>query len=176
MLLLVIMIASIISTFFVFASLVYQPVDMHPIHISQTEINYDSKSKTIQIATKLYIDDFELGIKKAYNKNTLIYTPKEMKDADTWLHKYITTHLKVNINGTPIGFDFVGRETSENQLAVWVYLESAEISQPKQIMVDSRYLYEVYDDQKNMIDIKLDGRKKKFLMMEESKGAQTITL
>ena len=35
----------------------------HPIHISVTEINYNEKSKSLQITSRVFTDEMELGVR-----------------------------------------------------------------------------------------------------------------
>lgn len=148
----------------------------HPIHISRTEVNFSTRDKEIQIAAKIYIDDFELAIKQNTNKELKIFTPEERFDADKVIEEYITQKLNIVLDGKLAKFTIQGKESSEDHLAVWVYLSTKAASVPTSITIECRYLYEIYNDQKNMIDVTVDGRKKKFLVLDTKQYRESFIL
>ena len=41
--------------------------DIHPIYISSTEVDYNTKAKSIEISVKIFVDDLEPVLSKKYN-------------------------------------------------------------------------------------------------------------
>ncbi len=148
----------------------------HPIHISRTEVNFSTKDKEIQVAAKIYIDDFELAIKQKTNKELKIFTPKERNDADKVIEDYITQKLHIVVDGKLAKLTVQGKESSEDHLAVWVYLSTKVAAVPTNMTIECLYLYEIYTDQKNMVDVTVDGRKKKFLILDTKQFSESFKL
>jgi hypothetical protein len=139
----------------------------HPIHISRTEFNYSTKDKEVQVSAKIYIDDFERAIKAQTSKDLKMFTKKELPNANQYIHHYIQENLNIQLDGKNCKLEMIGKEESEDHLAVWVYLSSDVMSKPKTISIDARYLYEIYNDQRNMIDVSIDGKRKQSTMLEQ---------
>jgi hypothetical protein len=156
-----------------FSSFLY--VD-HPIHISRTEINVSSQEQEVQISAKLYIDDLELVIKNKTKKELKLFTPKELTEANQIIHQYIQDKLLIAIDGKKCIYQMVGKEASEDHLAVWVYLSSRANDKGKNMTIDSRYMYEIYNDQRNMVDISIDGKRLKSTILEQNEKPYVVSL
>lgn len=151
---------------FAFLGLTNGNVDTHPIHISRTEINVASKDKEIQISARIYIDDLELALKQANKKPIKLFVANEAKDVDKVVAAYISSKLKIQVDGKVLAFEMIGREQSEDFLAVWCYLQAPIQKIPTSIVVDNHILHDIYDDQKNMVEITIDGKRKNSFISE----------
>jgi hypothetical protein len=160
-------------SFLVFTTLLVNTND-HPIHISRTEINVSTTDKEIQVSARIYIDDLELALKTANKKPTRIFVPNEAKDVDQIIEAYINSRLNIQIDGKPLNFELIGREQSEDFLAVWCYLQVAYQKPPISMKVDNHILHEIYDDQRNMVEITINGKRKNSFIVEAN-DASTLT-
>ena len=43
----------------------------HPIHVSVTEVEYNEKSKSLQIISRIFIDDLELSVQRQMKQESL---------------------------------------------------------------------------------------------------------
>ena len=67
----------------------------HPIHVSVTEIEYNEKNKSLQIISRIYIDDLELSVQKqAKNESLDLIEPKNGVTTDQLLTSYLKEHFK----------------------------------------------------------------------------------
>ena len=124
----------------IFLSLLFHtepPAETHEFHLSKTTINYDTEERAIQISTSLFIDDLELALLEEYDQDSLkICTRKERKDAELWMHEYLKEKLIVTIDDTKLELTFLGKEQSDDLLAVWCYLEAYEVPTFDEISID----------------------------------------
>ena len=71
-------------------------------------------------------------------------------------------------------YNFIGKEISEDLVAVWCYLEIENIERFNKIHVKNNILLEVFEDQKNIISVIGPDRKKGYLLFNNAKNEETI--
>jgi len=49
----------------------------HNIHLSKSEVNYDSQSQSVQVSIMLFLDDLEAALKKGGAEDLKLYTNRE---------------------------------------------------------------------------------------------------
>ena len=133
---------------------------LHPIHIGVTEVEY--KEKSLQIAHKYFVEDFEDEVEETYNVRLQLGTSKELVDANKYIQKYLTEKFAVTLNGKPIEGKWIGKEVEGE--AIWIYVEYEKIKKIKSIVIENRVLFDSFDDQKNLVHFKADGFKKSLLL------------
>lgn len=148
---------------------------MHDFHLSKSDIHYNEDSHTLEISLHLFIDDLELAIQNQGMDNPFISTSKEVSHADSLIANYLEKHFSVEVNGQKINFNFLGKENSDDLIAIWCYLEGENIPDPQVIKLENRLLIEIYDDQKNIVAFR-STRKKEFLLFDLKRQQATINL
>lgn len=126
---------------------------LHPFHVSKSDVKYNEKAKTLEIAIHIFIDDLEFTVKKQNNEKLYLATPKESANANSIISSYIFNNFSVNLNGKPTKLNFIGKEYSEDKLAVWCYFEATDIEQFKEIVIKNTILLDMYEDQKNIVHV-----------------------
>lgn len=159
----------IFFTVFVFAG---SPT-LHDIHISKAEINYKTEEKVIQISLHIFLDDLEDELKLMGGHNLHLCTEKETEEAEEYLLKYINQNFKLQSQGRPLELDFVGKEVSEDLVAVWCYLmiEDIEIDQ---LDLNYQIMLSRFDDQKNIIAFKKNGKREGFYILDHEASEQKL--
>lgn len=132
--------------------------DVHPYHVGSVEFSYNTKSQTFEITGKFFIDDMENALDKKYSKKVFFNNPKFKNDMQALLQKYFEEYLKLKVNNNQIRINFLGYE--ENSEAVDVYLETEKVVNPKKIETAVSVLYNLFDDQMNIIHIVVGGQRK----------------
>ena len=131
---------------------------IHPYHVGSVEYNYNSKSKTFEITGKFFIDDLENALNKHQSKNLHFQNKKEEKQMAEALKKYCAENLSLKVNGKVVPVQFVGYE--EDKESVEFFLESAQSSQPKEVETTVKFIYNLFDDQMNILHIVVNGKRK----------------
>lgn len=132
---------------------------MHDFHLSKTEINFDTNTKSIQVATKVFIDDLELDLQYDGYRNLNIGTDKEVPQTDSLIADYFIKHLLISTNkSSELKQFYIGKELSEDLIAIWAYIEIPVEEAPSAIFVKNTILTKIFNDQKNMVLIKKDNR------------------
>lgn len=131
-------------------------ISLHPIHISVSEVRYDLASQKLQVAIKIFADDLELALKDFGYSELKIGASNESPLADEAIVKYLNQKFQVSLNGNIKQGDMLGRELSEDLIAVWCYLEY-NVPPSGNLSIRNEVLIETYDDQKNIMDIKMNS-------------------
>ena len=129
----------------------------HPYHVGSVEFNYNSKSKTFEISGKFFLDDLENALKEKFGKAVHFNDPKYKTEINELLKKYAEDYLKMKSDNKFLKINYVGFE--EDSEAVNIYLESESVNAPKKVEVAVSFLYNLFDDQMNIVHLVVDGKR-----------------
>jgi hypothetical protein len=125
--------------------------NVHPLHVSVTEINYDEKDRALEIMSRIFIDDLETAFRKAFNVPDLdILHPKE-KNVDDMMKKYLGQTFGIVLDGRNQSLNYLGYERDGD--AFVLYIEVAKVKKWKTIEVRNTFLTEQFDDQSNLVHV-----------------------
>ena len=143
---------------FLFAFLSFLPFatamkeGVHPIHISVTEINYSEKSKSLQITSRIFADELELGVRAQRKEAELdLLEPKNGVATKQMIQNYLDAHLKIKIDGKPVKMNFLGFEKED--ISIVSYIEIENVKKLKAIEVFNDIITEIHDDQSNLVHV-----------------------
>ena len=146
----------------------------HEFHISKCLIEYNEKEKALQLTLHLFIDDLEEALRQQGADELFICTDKESEKAEDYIYKYLQNNLAIDLEDQSLTYNFIGKEISEDLVAVWCYLEIENIERFNKIHVKNNILLEVFEDQKNIISVIGPDRKKGYLLFNNAKNEETI--
>ncbi|MDR2121948.1 MAG: hypothetical protein LBP34_02380 [Flavobacteriaceae bacterium] len=133
---------------------------IHPYHVGSVEFNYNQKTKTFEITGKFFLDDLENAVNKKYSKKLHFGEAKHKAQMNEALKNYIAEYMKLKTDNRYLKIDYLGFE--EDQESVNVYLESEVVETPKKIETSISLLYNLFDDQMNIIHVVINGKRKSF--------------
>lgn len=125
----------------------------HEFHVSRCLVEYNTKDQAVQITLNIFIDDLESALAEQGAKELFIGTEREVEKADQYIAKYIEQRLFLSINETDFEYEYLGKETSDDLASIWCYLEIEGIQDLQKISISYSLLMELYDDQKNIINV-----------------------
>ena len=132
--------------------------EIHPYHVGSVEFNYNSKSETFEISGKFFLDDLENALKEKYGKAVHFNSEQYKAQINNYLIKYCEEYLKLKVNNKFLKINYLGYE--EDSESVNIYLESEKVIQPKKVETAVSFLYNLFDDQMNIVHIILKGNRK----------------
>ena len=148
----------------------------HDIHVSVCELRWNEESGAFEVSVKIFIDDLERALALEGAPGLFIGTPKESAEASRYIAAYLRKHLTIDVDGTRLTPDFVGKEISEDLLAVWCYVEfPANLSRSKKCTLSNDILLELYDDQRNIMDIRMNKTHKDYTIFEPGRTTWAYT-
>lgn len=139
---------------------------MHKYYVSLTEIEYVKEERSVQIITRIFIDDFENVLRNRFDEGLTLDTEKENIETNYYIEKYLKDKLKITINLKDFSFDFLGKEYEDDMILC--YLEIQNIDRISSIKVENKLLYEMFPDQKNMVRFKIHSVNKTILLIKEN--------
>jgi len=148
----------ILSILLALIMFVFTGTTMHPIYVSVTEIQHNTKDKSLEISCKIFTGDFEniLKSKTKYKVNLLLPTDKTLMES--LVNQYIQQHLKIKVDGKLKPMEFLGYEQNED--AIQSFFEINEVATLKKIDVQDDILYEYKSEQISIIHVVVNGNRK----------------
>jgi hypothetical protein len=130
----------------------------HPFHLSATELNYNAGERTWELSCRIFTDDLESALAKKYNVKTDLSAPAQHKAMDVLVKKYALANLALRDGSGPVTLNYLGFEKDSE--AVIVYLESGKVSGLAKLEATNSILYDLFDDQSNIIHVTKNGSRK----------------
>ncbi|WP_028290588.1 DUF6702 family protein [Olleya sp. ITB9] len=142
---------------------------VHKYYVSITQIEYVKDKQSVQIITRIFVDDFEKLLRKRYDKTIVLNDGKDETLIDGYIKKYLLQKLEININNTPKTLAFIGKEYDDD--IVYCYLEIENVKAINSFEVKNTVLFDVFPDQKNIVRNNINGKNKTFVLIpEKDKG------
>ncbi|MFC6269382.1 DUF6702 family protein [Frigoriflavimonas asaccharolytica] len=132
--------------------------EVHPFHVGSVEFNFNKKSQTFEISEKFFIDDLENAVNKGNSKIVRFQDAKFKNEMNEALKNYALKNVKLKADGKILKLNYIGYQ-EENE-SVNIFLESEKITNPSKIETAVSMLYNLYDDQMNIIHLVLNGTRK----------------
>ena len=132
--------------------------DIHPLHVSVTEINHNATEKTIEITCKLFTDDFEKVLVQNYKTKVDLINPPDRPAMDKLISDFVQKHVLIKLDNRSIQLSYLGFERDAE--AVYSYFQAENIGTIKKLEVTNTILHEMFTDQINMMHIMVGGKRK----------------
>jgi hypothetical protein len=130
-------------------------VNIHPLHVSVTEIEFDEKDKALEITMRVFIDDMELTLRRNLNQPDLDILKPKTGTTDQLLKDYILKHFAISLDNKAQKLNYLGHEVDAE--AFILYVEVTNVKKWKNIQVKNDALMETHDDQSNLINVTVKG-------------------
>ncbi|MBT8261756.1 MAG: hypothetical protein KJO05_02970 [Bacteroidia bacterium] len=152
-------------TFLIFIFPLLTAATAHKFYVSITKVEYVAEKQSLQIISKIFIDDIEDALQTRYDEDLRLDPEKETEREETFLKQYIFQKLKIAVNGTPVTFDYIGKEYETD--IVKIYLEVTDISEVKTLEITNKVLMEMFEEQQNIIHYKSGGKRKSLVLEKD---------
>ena len=130
----------------------------HPLHLTSTELNYNTKENTIEISCRIFTDDFEDGLARKFKVKTDLSAASKHKEMDALVQKYMAERIQFAANGKLLTVNYLGFENDKE--AVVVYMESVPVKGLRKLETTCTVLYDLFDDQTNIFHVMANGNRK----------------
>lgn len=139
---------------------------MHKYYVSVTEVGYVEEKKSVQIISRIFIDDFEKMLRSRYDKEITLAIENEKSTVNFYTEKYLKEKFKIKINEQEVVFKFLGKEYEDDIMVS--YLEIENVENISSIQVSSHVLFDVFPDQQNIVRFKIFSKNKSFLLTKDN--------
>ena len=130
----------------------------HPIYVSVTEIEHNSKENTLEISCRIFTNDFETILRKSSSMKVDLIKSTDKKNMNQLVEKYISNHLNINIDGVFKQLHFVGYEQADESIES--YFQVDDVKSFKKIVVQDNILYEYKSEQISIIHTIVNNKRK----------------
>lgn len=143
----------------------------HPFFVSVTELKHNTKDKTIEISSKLFIDDFEKVLTAANKTRVDLSHPANKEQTDGYIATYFRQHFQLKVNGRAVPVTFIGYEKEGE--AAWCYLQvTGAPAAIQQMEITSNVLYEQFETQIHIMHATVNGERKSTKITNPEKTAR----
>lgn len=144
----------------------------HEFYLSVTEIEYKEEKQSLQIITRVFTDDFEEVLRKRFDDDIRLSIDSEEGPVEEMTEKYLNQKLQINIDGKTLQLNYLGKEYDSDQ--VILYIEVEDVTTFSEIEVNNAILTDLFDDQKNVVHVKVNGITKSMLLQKNSDNQSLI--
>lgn len=138
----------------------------HKYYVSVTEVEYVKEQESMQIVTRIFIDDFEKMLRERYDESITLDIGKDETQIDAYIQKYLSSKLQITIDNTLQQFEFLGKEYEDDIL--FCYLEITDVSAINNFEIVNQVLFDVFDDQQNLVKTKINSKRKSFMLIPQN--------
>jgi hypothetical protein len=151
--------ASILFKWLLIGGLTFSsPATYHPIFVSVTEIEHNTKEKTLEISCKIFTDDFEKALRATYKTSVDLLQPKDKNAMNKLVADYVQKHLLIKVDGKAATLQFLGYEQDEE--GIESYYQVNNITSVKKLDITDNILFEYKKEQISIIHTTINGNKK----------------
>lgn len=155
----------ILSVFFLSS---YTPED-HKFYVSRCQVNYNETSQSLEVSMHIFLDDLEEALQRRGHTGLHLCTELEPEGAEQRIREYLQDKFRMWGNGEEVSWVFLGKEPSEDLSAVWCYLEARGVEEVETLRISNEILLEVFDDQKNILELTAGKQKVGFHLLRRGK-------
>jgi len=155
-----------VFTSFVLVFLLSSFTTLHKYYVSLSEINYVEDKKSIQIISRVFIDDFEKMLRERYDDEITLAIENEKETAKFYTKKYLKEKFKIIINEKEVEFRFLGKKYEDDIMLC--YMEIENIDHISSIQIENKILFDIFSEQQNIVRLKINDRSKSFLLTKEN--------
>ena len=145
---------------------------MHKFYVSLTEVRFNSESGRIEVSIRIFPDDLDHALFESEGIHTQLATELETPEADSLLELYLLEHFSLEVNGEPIELEFLGKEPEAD--AIWCYLESDQVAEPKAYTVYNSILTHTFEDQVNIVQVYQEKWNKGLMLSRDHRSDRLV--
>ncbi|TWO33201.1 peptidase E [Seonamhaeicola sediminis] len=141
---------------------------IHKYYISVTQIEYVQDKQSVQIITRVFLDDFENVLRERYDESITL-DKTNGANVNLYIERYLNNKIKIKINGTAASFAFIGKEYDLDIMKCYLEIEGVESIESFEIT--NTVLFDMFEDQQNIIKTKINSKQKSFILVAQNDNA-----
>jgi len=131
----------------------------HKFYLSVSEIRHSAADKTIQVTSRIFMDDLEQLMEDRYGITADWLTPKQHPGAQGLLEKYLSQRFVVKRDGKILPLKLLGLKEQNDVFVLFIEFSVDNWEQTKQLSVQNRVLMDLFEEQQNVVHLYLNGKK-----------------
>lgn len=138
----------------------------HKYYVSITQVEYVKEKQSVQVITRIFVDDLERLIRMRYDETVTLAANNESEKVNQYIDKYIGEKMVITINGKQSKMVFLGKEY-ENDI-VYCYFEIEKVASIQSFEIRNQVLFDVFPEQKNIVRTDINGENKSFVLVKQN--------
>ncbi|MBF9253357.1 hypothetical protein I2I11_08640 [Pontibacter sp. 172403-2] len=136
----------------------------HNYHTSITDVKYNPRSQSLEVAVKVFTDDLESALSRRAKKDIHYSNSAAVKQQlSNYLHSTLAFALQP---GKPLAYTLLGSEEEDD--AIWLYIEvPLKQATLPQLYVKNAVLMDTFSDQMNIVNISYKGKTESMLLQKD---------
>ena len=139
---------------------------LHKYYVSITQIEFVEEQQSVQIISRIFIDDFESVLRKGYDKNITLDRGDDETQIDNYIKKYLLTKIEISINNQEVIPTFIGKKYDDG--IMHCYLEIENIKSISTFQIKNKVLFDMFEDQKNVIRTNINNKNKTVVLTAQN--------
>lgn len=140
----------------------------HKFYVSVTNVGYSEEEASLQIISRIFIDDLENALKTRYEVELRLATPNESEEAEAYIERYFNTKFSVSVNGSPVEYRFLGKRYDNDLAICYIEVTGLQKEELKSVGIQNEILTDIFEEQKNLVHFDILGKKKSFVLVREN--------
>lgn len=141
---------------------------VHKFYLSVTEVTHSEKDQSVQILSRIFIDDIEEVLEERYDVSLNLTTSDELENANQYIEKYLKSRIILTMNGEKIPFTFLGKEYDNDIMKCYIEIKNIDLKAIKSLEIQNKVLFDLFEEQQNIVHFKFDNLKKSFILIKEN--------
>ena len=145
---------------------------MHKYYVSVTEISYNQKTEQLEISLKVFNDDWQNALDHRLGRPVNLGSENEYTELDSLVKSYLFDGFAIIVNEENRKLHIIGSEIEGE--ATWIYMYVDEVENVKSIEVKNTLLTEMFDEQRNVVQLNFEGKIKSALLTKSRSSKKFI--
>jgi len=141
---------------------------MHKFYVSVTNIQYSKEDNSLQITSRIFIDDLENVLEERYGVEMNLATEMESEEANFYIEKYMRSKLVISADGKNKAFVFLGKKYDNDLIICYLEIEDIDLPSRKTLEIENDILTDLFEEQQNIVHFRINGEKKSFVLVREN--------
>ena len=148
----------------------------HEYYVSISDIEYNTKTQSLEITLKLFTDDLELALQQT--DSSAVLSPEDsLSSQDSLIADYCLKSFSVNLNGNEAPYTYIGYEFEEDVTFCYLEAENFDFNGlvDANIAIENSLLIDILPSQVNLVHLRI-GDQKRSLLLRAGQTRKTVTL
>ncbi|MCV6629575.1 MAG: hypothetical protein OIF50_06920 [Flavobacteriaceae bacterium] len=145
--------------------------NLHKYYVSVSVMHYNSKEQSLQIISRIFIDDLEQVLNDRYDYVGHLATKKEKQNSQYYIEKYVKAKMRFWKEGKELDLEYIGREYEDDMIKVYLELPNTQADILQKLSLRNEVLFDMFPEQQNIMHLKVGNRRKSYIFTRESDKA-----
>ncbi len=139
----------------------------HKFYLSVTQVNYSEKEYSLQITSRLFIDDLNSLMLERYSIDAHFETKDQHPLAMQYIKEYFQKKFQLKVNGKALEYQILGQKRDTDKVVFFIEATGVYLTDIQELEVYNALLTDLFDKQQNVVHLKINNQKKSFLLMKD---------